>query len=323
MAPRSMRRGLGVRAILAGGLLAIFGATIPATSADVPAPVFQASSFDSGWNPSTTRVAAQFDKTLKSVKPCYDNQVPPQVVTGCDWTYAEVFEVGATEPVPAAERNDSQAIDPKGGIVQGASIIWVAKSSLATDGTEYFMRVHLLGAAVGAPDDYTVWNSEPFTVDMGAPGKPTVESPTALMGREIKIGSEDAEVVSGHISIADPRQVPVTEFAGVAREATGPDNDPTATSGLASVELRFYDLLGALAHKQVFEVESVGAIESDWFVSAEDVVAVDRQGNESPALDPGVYVLKVAAYDIAGYVSAPSVPVQFIWTGLPSAEPPQ
>lgn len=322
MAPRSMRRGLGVRAILAGGLLAIFGATIPAGAMEAPA--FVASSFDTGWNPSAERVAAQFDKTLKNQGHCSTTQDPPQLIAGCEWTYAEVFKVGETTPVTAAAANASAGIDSKGAIIQGKSIIWVAASSLAVDGTEYYMKVHLLGAADAAPDAYTIWTSETFTVDRGAPARPDVLSPKGLLAREVKVhGPNGAELVSGHVSIADPREMPLTGFTGLAADATGPDRDTTATSGLASIELRFFDVLGMPVHAQRFAVDNVGSDKSTWAVAADEIVTVDAFGNESPALDPGVYVLKVAAIDVAGYVSAPSVPVQFIWTGLPSAEPPQ
>lgn len=302
MATLSLRRGTRIRAVVIGALIVGAAATVPARAVD--APVLVSTSVDTGWSPSADTVVARFDKVLdKEASSVTLEEVGGAEIAGWHVSFGKELNtifLRTTDP----EAPSAGAGEP-----------------LRVDGTQYQVTFMVRGDAPSAPDELQTHGPFTFLVDPDRPTLPIITSPAPLFRQEIHIGGDDQagtpEITVIELAPADPT-TPVAEFAGTAADATGTDGDTTATSGIASVELQFFNPLEDPLHPQavVFSVildgtdhlSAPGAAETDWRVAADEIA--DEDG--SPMLTPGLWALRVVAFDLANNASAPSKAVQIL-----------
>ncbi len=300
MATLSLRRGTRIRAVVIGALIVGAAATVPARAVD--APVLEETSVDSGWSATTEAVAARFDKVLDPD----GSSVTLEEVGGAVIAGWHTRVEGTTVILSAVDPED-----PNGP----------AGDPLRVDGTEYRATFSVVGEAPSAPDEPEVHGPFTFQVDPDRPTLPVITRPSPLFRQEIHIGGDDQagtpEIAVIELAPADP-STPVAEFAGTAADATGTDGDLTATSGIASVELRFFNPLAnplnpeAVAFSVTLDdashLTAPGAAETEWSIAAEDIT--DEDG--ASLLSPGLWAVRAVASDMAGSISAPSKAVQIL-----------
>ena len=300
MATLSLRRGTRIRAFVIGALIAGAAATVPARAVD--APILEQTSVDSGWSATREAVAARFDKVLAAEGSSVTlEEVGGAVITG--WhTRVEGTTIVLSAVNP--ENPNGPAGDP-----------------LRVDGTEYQATFSVVGAAPSAPDEAESHGPFTFQVDPDRPTLPVITGPSPLFRQEIHIGGDDQagtpEIAVIELAPADPT-TPVAEFAGTAADAIGDDGDLTATSGIVSVELRFYNPLSnpfnpeAVAFSVTLDsashLSAPGAAETEWKIAVDELA--DEDG--SSPLTIGLWAVRAVAADMAGNLSAPSKTVQIL-----------
>jgi len=280
MAPGSTRRGVGVRAILAGGLVTIMAAVMPATAA-APAPVLQESTVRDGWNLSATQIGARFNMNLA---PTSAATIQQNGVDVAGWTSAIVNGTALTMTGPA----------------------------LATDGTIYTITFTATGTQVDAST--LVDGPTAFQVDSNAPYTPFITGPDTLVDEEIQVfGEGGLPPVRADVVVADPT-APASAITGIAKDFVL-QGDSSATSGISKIELRFYDVIGQAVGLPIavltgrpdnfaFNVFSTvpTAADVEWSV---DLAEVED-------LSSGVWSVRAVAYDTAGNISSPSRPITLL-----------
>lgn len=301
MAVHITRRTSGLRAFVVGALITGVAATVPAGAVEAPALV--ETSVDSGWSATTEAVAARFDKVLDQAASSVTlEEVGVGEITGWYLGFGQeentIFLTTTDLTDPAAP-----AADP-----------------LRVDGTDYQVTFHVQGAAPSAPDEVESFGPFTFLVDPDRPKLPVITSPAPVFRQEIHIGGEDQagtpEITVIELGPADPT-TPVETFAGTAADATGTDGDVTATSGISSVELRFFNpSLTPLAPDSVVFSVNLGAehltkpgeAETEWSIGVDELV--DEGGSQQ--LTTGLWAVRAVASDNAGNSSAPSKVVQIL-----------
>jgi hypothetical protein len=276
MAPGSTRRGVGVRAILAAGLVTIMAAVMPATAA-APAPNLLQSTVDSGWNLSTTQIAARFNGSLAATSTATIQQNGVDVA---GWTSS----------------------------VQ-STVLTMSGPALLADGTVYTIAFAVTGTQQDAGS--ATYGPFAFQVDPNGPYTPRITGPDALVDEEFQLfGENGVAPVRVDVGVADPT-APASEITGVAQDFA-PDGDVSATSGIAKIELRFYDGIRQAAGLPAavlsgrpdnfafnFFASVPAAADVEWSV---DLAEVED-------LSSGIWTVRAIAYDSAGNVSSPSRPL--------------
>lgn len=274
MALRSMRRGKGVRAILAGGLLALGLFTVAPVSA--AEPILNTTSVESGWSAFNDGVAADFDEPLDAVA-----------------SSASLVDLDTALPVLGTTQ------------VINNGILFTPNTALAEDGTRY--EVTFSPVSFDGITGQTIVRQ--FRVDTKVPDVPRINTPSAMVSSEtgplrgLKDGTHETLGADVQIAIAAPGSGATVE--GSAADKRGLHRSTKATSGVHEIHLRFYDPFSAAEATDLRVV-------IDMACSGQCSADVESWSATTDHLPPGYWTMRAVAFDLAGNASAPSGPISFL-----------
>lgn len=281
MTPRSAR-GRGVRAILAGGLLALVASTVTAQAGPGDAPVLDKSSISTGWLKANTAVWAEFDKII----------APASTVAVTD-TFTNTAVGGTTSVV-------------------GRGIAFVP-GALIEDGRTYSATFTVSGIE-GTPN--TVY-SKSFKLDAKTPSAPVITAPETL---GLTLAEDGCDAVPGCDFNANLVLGAADVFEGTARDVRGVNGVTAATSGIQKIELRFYNVVeqvvelvpSILSGRPTDYSFKVALDQTCGSVCPLDLEPWSANASEIEDLSTGVWSMRAVAIDYAGNVSAPSKSITFV-----------
>lgn len=166
--------------------------------------------------------------------------------------------------------------------VQGAVVRFTSALSLASSGSPYTLVVRAISATAtpGTPATISVL---PFTVDPLAPKLAVVQTPE-------------------HNSRVDGAQA--VDIHGTATDRLGDNDTTTYTSGVARVEVRFFN--PAKAFSLTGGSKEVTSLRSMIDICTGSACPTEGAWSLSKDLDPGYWTIQVIVYDAAGNTAAPT-----------------